>query len=131
MRIAKSQGHKSHSKSQNRQAKILNIKRHTHVYNNCYELRSKAIKNCCTQDSKTAKTDLFTLNLGLTAVSAHYSLEIILKPAEVLYCNLTPAEIDQFISQAQSHGRRKKTDHQYNPNFLDCKKDKSAIIVGL
>ena len=40
----KSQGRKSHSKSQNYQAKILH-KKDTHVYNNCYELRSRAIKN--------------------------------------------------------------------------------------
>ena len=39
----KSQGRKSHSKSQNRQAKILH--KDTHVYNNCYEIRSRAIKN--------------------------------------------------------------------------------------
>ena len=39
-----SQGRKSYSKRQNFQAKILH-KKDTHVYNNCYELRSWAIKN--------------------------------------------------------------------------------------
>ena len=39
---AKSQGRKSHSKSQNFPAKLLH-KKDTHVYNNCYELRSRAI----------------------------------------------------------------------------------------
>ena len=34
---------KSHSRSQNCQAKILH-KKDTHVYNNCYELRSRGIK---------------------------------------------------------------------------------------
>ena len=42
MRNAKRQGRKSHSESQNRQAKILH-KKDTHGYNNCYELRSRAI----------------------------------------------------------------------------------------
>ena len=39
------QGRNSQSKRQNGQATILH-KKDTHVYKNCYELRSRAIKNC-------------------------------------------------------------------------------------
>ena len=65
MRNGKSQGQKSHSKSQNCQAKILH-KKDTHVYNNCYELHLRAInqsENAAWNKKPLARKQIFVHTL--------------------------------------------------------------------